>query len=55
MRSLHARCWSGVMLGALGLLLWTACGTIDGTLHVPPSVLGAVFVGNAACAECHAE
>jgi predicted CXXCH cytochrome family protein len=38
----------------LSLLLWlTACGTLDGTLHAPPTIEGASFVGNAACADCH--
>ena len=40
----------------LSLLLWlTACGTLDGALHAPPAIEGASLVGNAACADCHAD
>jgi predicted CXXCH cytochrome family protein len=48
-------CWLLAGTG-LCLLLWlTACGTLDGTVHAPPAIEGATYVGNAACAECHEE
>jgi predicted CXXCH cytochrome family protein len=33
----------------------TACASWQGTVTAPPHVEGAAFVGNAACADCHAE
>jgi hypothetical protein len=37
-----------------GLLL-ISCVAVNRTLVVPPSIPGASFVGNKACAECHEE
>ncbi len=39
---------------ALGAIL-ASCGTMPGSLVLPPAVEGATFVGNQACADCHNE
>lgn len=54
------RRWWKAALGALaaaaltGLLL-TACSTVTRSVLAPPQIEGATFVGNQACADCHAD
>lgn len=44
-----------VAAGATLVLLLSSCASVDRTLATPPAVPGATFVGNAACADCHAD
>lgn len=37
----------------LGLLLLSACSSLDGTIASPPYIQGASFVGNQVCMDCH--
>jgi predicted CXXCH cytochrome family protein len=44
------------MGGAMvSLALLSSCASVDRTLAAPPDIPGATFVGNAACADCHAD
>jgi predicted CXXCH cytochrome family protein len=45
---------ASVVTVLLVALLASACATIDRTVSAPPHVPGATFVGNQACADCHA-
>jgi predicted CXXCH cytochrome family protein len=49
-RNLLWACLGVVCLG----LLFVSCSTLDRTVNAPPNVPGAHFVGNTACADCHA-
>jgi predicted CXXCH cytochrome family protein len=44
----------GIALASTSLLL-NSCGTLERTRMIPPQIEGATFVGDAACADCHAE
>jgi predicted CXXCH cytochrome family protein len=41
------------LIGAAALLI--SCSTLDRTVVIAPQIEGAMFAGNAACAECHAK
>jgi predicted CXXCH cytochrome family protein len=47
-----ALCFLGCVAGALSLV---SCATVSRTIVAPPDIPGATYVGNAACADCHAE
>ena len=40
-------------IAALGCILLVSCTTVEHTVVSPPTVEGAVFVGNKACYDCH--
>ena len=42
------------LLSGLGLFL-ISCSTVGRTIVAPPAIEGAAFVGNKACADCHAK
>lgn len=54
---IKSRCFAVLALGLLGgaaVLLLNSCATVDRAVVVPLQIEGASFVGNQACADCHA-
>ena len=45
---------TGLVVGAGAVLLLNSCTTVTRSVEAPPEIPGASFVGNKACAECHA-
>jgi predicted CXXCH cytochrome family protein len=43
------------LLAGAGVLLFDSCATTDRAVVVPLQIEGATFVGNKACADCHAD
>jgi len=43
-----------VMGAGAAVLLVSSCSSVNDTMEAPPQIPGATFVGNKACADCHA-
>ncbi len=52
---LRQQCWLVPLLGGVAVALLGSCSTLTRTVFDPPEIPGAHFVGNKACADCHAE
>lgn len=52
----HPGAWA-LLAGSAGLaaFLLSSCSSFDGVVAEPPHIEGATFVGNQACADCHAD
>lgn len=46
--------WVSLFIVAVAVVLVNSCSTVTRTVFAPPEIPGAHFVGNKACADCHA-
>ena len=42
------------LIGFMSIITMISCATVERTMVIPPHIEGATFVGDASCAECHA-